>query len=354
MWDTRTKWRDLEPEPGRWNFSSLDLYVNEASKRGVKVLMTLGQPAEWAAARPDAESPYGKGASSPPRSMEDWRRYVDTLARRYKGRIQAWEIWNEVNVKHFYAGDYKTLVDLERNAAEVLKAVDPSNIVLTASIQGGAFKAFDDYLAAGGGKYSDAISYHFYASRETPEAIPERVRRVREIMQKHGLGGKPIWNTEVGWLIPNRDGGYRNPPKVAVNWTRPDRDEAAGFVVRTVLLSLASGIRHIFWYSWDNGAVGLAEDQGRTLKPAAIAYRRLNAWLVGANFKGCEQLGNVWQCRIERRGREQLIVWNVNKEGEGLRPEWRSRKFERSTDEPGGPSSAVPGREVGAVPLLIE
>lgn len=350
LWDSGTKWRDLEPERGNWNFTTLDLYVDTAQKNGAKVLMTLGQPPAWAAARPDSESPYGPGASSEPRSMEDWKRYIETLARRYRGRIHAWELWNEVNVKHFYSGDFKTLVELERVAAEVLKSVDPSNILLTASIQGGAFKAFESYLAAGGGRYADAVAYHFYAVTANPEAIPERIERVRRIMSKYGLGSKPLWNTEVGWLIPNRDGRYKGEKPAWKKWARPDSEEGAGFVMRTILLNLAGGIRHVFWYSWDHGAMGLSEDRGRTPKLAAKAFVRLNGWLVGADFKGCEYKDDIWRCRLTRDGREQIIAWTGSRKP--MPSEYRGRRSQRLADEAG--TFGASSEEIGYIPVLIE
>lgn len=311
LWDAKVLWRDLEPAKGQWNFVLLDRYVDEANKRGIKVLLTLGQPPQWAALRPEAQSPYGDGASSEPRSIDDWRNYVTTLARRYEGRIHAYEVWNEVNVKHFWVGDFQKLVELEKVVVEAVKATDPSAIVLSASIQGGAFRALDAYFKAGGGRYADAISYHFYAPTEEPEALPERIRRVREIMTRYGLAGKPLWNTEFGWLIPNRDGAYGPKPKpVTRNWRKTERFEAAGFVMRANLHALNGGIRHNFWYAWDNQTMGLAEDRGRTPKPAATGYIKTRQWLIGADFRGCTESEAVWRCELIRDGRQQWIVWS--------------------------------------------
>ncbi|MEW6676745.1 MAG: endo-1,4-beta-xylanase [Pseudomonadota bacterium] len=317
LWDSHTTWRDLEPTKGQWQFHILDRYVNAANHRGIKVLLTLGQTPAWAAARPQADSPYGPGASSEPLDLADWRRYVQTLALRYKGRIHAWEIWNEINVKHFYSGDLQRMAELERVAAEVLKQVDPENVVLSPSIQGGAFRQLDAYFKAGGGRWADAISHHFYASTELPEATPERIRKVREVMARHGLDQKPLWNTEMGWLIANSDGGYgRQQRPVWSSWYKPDPAEAAGFVARSYLLTLDGGIRHLFWYAWDNGAMGLAEQRGTQPKLAAQGYARIREWLVGADFHGCRQEDGsfwkdpVWVCHLVRDGQPRWIVWS--------------------------------------------
>jgi hypothetical protein len=311
LWDARVLWRQLEPSKGVWDFELLDRYVDEAGKRGVKVLLTLGQPPQWASLRPDAHSPYGPGASSAPRSIDEWKNYITTLVERYKGRIHAYEVWNEVNVRHFWVGDYSTLAKLEMVTVEVVKKIDPSATVLSASIQGGAFRELEAYFKAGGGRYADAISYHFYAPTEEPEELQERIRMVRAIMIRYGFGEKKLWNTEFGWLIPNSDGGYGPKPKpVTKNWVKTARLEAAGFVVRAYLHALNGGIRHSFWYAWDNASMGLSEDKGSRPKPAAVGFEKAREWLIGADFRGCVESAHVWRCELLRDGKQQWIVWS--------------------------------------------
>lgn len=358
LWDTRTTWRDLEPRKGDWRFDTLDRYVDEANRRGVKVLLTLGQTPQWAAAQPDAESPYGPGASSAPRSLDDWQAYVETLARRYKGRVHAWEVWNEINVKHFWTGEPARMAELERSAAAVLKRIDPASVVLSPSVQGGAFRQLDAYFQAGGGQAADVISYHFYASTERPEVLPERIARVREIMARHGLASKPLWNTEIGWLIPNSDGGYGKQQRpVWSTWYKPDAIEAAGFVARSYLLSLNGGIHHVFWYAWDNGAMGLAEQQGTRPKPAAEGYARLRDWLVGASFEGCSRDGGglfnapMWTCKLQRGGRPEWIVWSESARSFEPSPRWRVRRVQgllEATEASAGKSLMI-----GPVPMRL-
>lgn len=357
LWDAGVLWRELEPSKGVWKLDLLDRYVSEAQQRNVKVLLTLGQTPKWAALKPGAHSPYGNGASSEPRAMSDWRNYVDTLARRYKGRIQAWEIWNEIDVKHFYSGEYARLAEMERIAVEVLKSVDAANIVLTPSVQGGAYRQLNDYFKAGGGRYADAISYHFYAPDEAPEVLPERIRKVREVMTRHGLGGKPLWNTEIGWLIPNSDGRYGgNFRPVWHSWHKTARLEAAGFIVRSYLLNLDGGIRHVFWYAWDNGAMGLAENKGRVSKPAARGYARAREWLVGASFIGCAHSGglwknDIWRCELVRDGKKQWVVWSSEEQTFAIPADWKITEIQGLFDQPMKPVKTT--TMVGPLPVLL-
>ena len=40
----------------------------------------------------------------PPRDPNDLRRFMDSLAARTRGRVAAWEIWNEPDEKDFWHG----------------------------------------------------------------------------------------------------------------------------------------------------------------------------------------------------------------------------------------------------------
>lgn len=56
-----------------------------------QVLFTLGQTPAWASSSPSEPSVYGPGRGSPPKNVADWSAFVAAMARRYKGRIDAYE-----------------------------------------------------------------------------------------------------------------------------------------------------------------------------------------------------------------------------------------------------------------------
>jgi len=61
-----------------------------------------------------------------------------------------------------------------------------------------------EFLSKGGGNFVDVIGYHFYVAPQAPEATVPLVLKVKRILAEHGAAGKPIWNTESGWFMPNR------------------------------------------------------------------------------------------------------------------------------------------------------
>jgi hypothetical protein len=116
LWDSYVTWHDLEPQKGRWNFTSLDNDVALAQRHGVGLLLTLGQSPAWASMNPDAPPHWRRGGSAPPTVEADWKKYVQTVVTRYKGRIEAYEIWNEPNSSDSYTGTVSQLVALAKDA----------------------------------------------------------------------------------------------------------------------------------------------------------------------------------------------------------------------------------------------
>src|SRR5215469_16174377 len=47
LWDTSTRWPDIEPSAGRWQFTGLDKDIDVAQQHGTDVLLTLGVTPQW-------------------------------------------------------------------------------------------------------------------------------------------------------------------------------------------------------------------------------------------------------------------------------------------------------------------
>ncbi len=321
LWDTFTSWLDLEPARGDWRFERLDFIVGEAQARAVPVLLTLGATPRWASARPDEPCSYGKGCAAEPRHLADWERYVRTVASRYRGRIECYEIWNEFQLPftedpadigrtiHFYSGDVKQLVTLAQAAYAQIKAVDPGACVASPSVHssGDWIAKLDRYFAAGGAAVTDVVSFHFYFG--TPEELPRLIASVRAVMRKHGLADKPLWNTEAGLFIddpnePESAGGL--PPRTA-----------SAYVLRSLALAAASGVSRFYWYAWDNRKMGLAANFGRQPNAAATGFVAASRWLRGASVSACRRdpATSVWVCELAGADDRAWIVWSEARGG---------------------------------------
>lgn len=337
LWDAYAAWPNLEPQRGNWNFERLDKYVAMAKLTGVEILLPLGLTPRWASVRPDEKSSYSPGNAAEPYNMDDWRNYVRTVAKRYKGRIRYFEFWNEPNVPwspqgSFFSGSVESAVALAREAYAVLKEVDADNQLAAPAAVGGNehLDWLDRYLAAGGKHYLDVLSYHFYVARGTPEMMLPVIKKVREIAGRHGLANKPLWNTETGWGIENRE-GIKNKNGLIAGWKHLTAEEGAAYVARALIVGWAAGLERFYWYSWNHDNMGLIEPGDKTLKPAGVAYATVLKWLVGAVMTGCEVVDGLWYCTLRRHdGSINRIVWLEEGVNRHWSPpaDWGSREME--------------------------
>jgi len=343
--DNRVGWADLEPRKGEWHFEKLDQYVSLAQQHRVEILLTLGQTPAWAAARPNEPSGGGAGHASEPREMAEWRTYVRTVATRYKGRIRAYEIWNEPNLKEFFTGSPDQLVDMAREAHAILKDIDPANAVVSPGItRAYGIPWLERYLSKGGAAYADVIGYHFYVTPERPEAMIEVINAVKKALARNGITQKPLWNTETGW---------------AKGKTFASDAEAAAYVARSYILSWAAGVDRLYWYHWDDHAwvsLWLTDQDSLTLKPAAIAYDETSKWLTGARMISCgRNAAGTWVVRLNRGdASKRWIVWNPDKPTTFAVPgEWDAKQVK---DLAGNRQRIAPMDriEIGTAPVLVE
>ncbi len=305
LWDAHVTWSDLQPGPHTWDFTRLDRYVQLAQAHDVELLLTLGMTPQWASSQPNQYPEgfldYGMGAQAPPARIEDWRKYVQAVATRYKGKIRYYEIWNEPNQPGYFSGDPQQMLRLAKVAYETLKSVDGNNMVVSPSVQcdDPGWRWLRKFLAAGGGKYADVMGAHLYVMPRGPEAMVGQIERVQYLMRIYGID-KPLWNTEAGWGPPN---------------SFSSQDEEAAFVIRTVLLNAAAGIGRVYWYSWDNTnwvTLRLTDPVTGVPRQAALAYAQLSQWLAGAQIEKCRTEGPTgWSCRVHGAdGEHWLVLWS--------------------------------------------
>ena len=295
-------WADIQPQRGQWYFDLLDKYVDMSVEHHVPILMVLTYTPAWASSTPDAESdkPTSPGNAGPPTDINDWRNYVRTVATRYKGRIRNWEIWNEPNRPKSWNGSPGQMVQMAKEAYTILKQIDPGCTIVSPApeeLKGLAF--FQQYLAAGGGKYADVIGYHFYVNNDPPEAMVPFIQQARTIMTRNGLGDKPLWDTEAGWL---------SPPALLP-------DIAAGYVARAEILNWAAGVSRFYWFAWEAKPVKieLIQHDFTNLTPAGQAFGTIQKWLSGKVLYRCDSSkDDTWVCEVRDQGRSSHIVWNAS------------------------------------------
>ncbi|HTV60709.1 MAG TPA: cellulase family glycosylhydrolase [Verrucomicrobiae bacterium] len=343
---SHANWFELEPQKGQWKFDHLDQLVAMAEQHDSKILMTFEYPPRWASSNPDAPGDWGTGTTGPVRDMDDWETFVRTVATRYRGKIHAYELWNEPDRQKSWLGDTATLVQMSREAYKTLKGVDPSvTVVSPSATYPNGTKWLAEFLQEGGGESVDVIGYHFYTgsvgSMEPPEAAVPIIQSVRKVMAEYHAEDKPLWNTEAGWL------GSESYPA----------DEASGYVARAFVLNWAAGISRFYWYGWDphkDMNIEMVKADNSTMTPAAHAFATIQQWMTGAVMHKCiESENHNWVCEMDRDGAWSYIVWNPG--GERAFRVASNWHVSRVTQLSGGTSHIEGGTvQIGIEPVLIQ
>lgn len=256
-------WKDMQPQPGEFDFSQFDLAAQMAADYDIKLLPILLAVPAWASTAPP-ELIAEWGSLSPvdkyrPRDINEWLTYVRTVVERYDGdglddapgspRLDYWEVWNEENLSQYwppqpYADEYFVLL---RETYTAIKEVDPTAKVVLGGLSGSGVKAegggyLQQLYYLGAGDYFDVMSIHHYihpARENNIEALQASLEATRQVMDDSGDSDVPLWLTEIGWSdAPNA-------------WGQPtaSQDEIAAFL-RRVYSELPAD--KIFWYNFRN------------------------------------------------------------------------------------------------------
>jgi glycosyl hydrolase family 39 (putative alpha-L-iduronidase) len=343
LWDANVTWPDIEPSRDQYRFENLDSYVSFAEQHRTGILLPLGGTPRWASSHPDAPSPYYPGFTAAPLNNEDWRNFVRTVAVRYKGRIEAYEIWNEPNLQQFWSGTTDQMLELTKEAYQIIHSVDPNALVVSPSATADYGVPWtEEFLKKGGAQYVDVVGFHFYVNphERPPEDLLPLIQRVRKVLADNGAKNKPIWNTETGWLPP----------------AKFDSEElAAGVLARAYLLSWAAGIDRFYWYAWDNYSLSIVTYNvtQKKITPAGTGYKVIEEWLTGARLDSCtDSAEHVWVCQLNRSGKKEWIVWNPQGSSKFTVPlEWHAKSSTGllQAERPIEGTSI----EVGPVPTLL-
>lgn len=301
---SHTNWADLEPQKDNWYFTLLDRYADWAEQHHTEILMPLAYTPTWASSVPDAktdvEANAPPGLSGPPQNLEDWKNFVRTIATRYKGRIHVFEIWNEPNRPQSWVGDVDTMITMTQQAREILKEVDPHNIVVApAPEQEKGVPWLEEFLRKGGARYVDVIAYHFYVGQKPPETMVPLIQKVRGLMAQYHTGERPLWSTEAGWL----------------GKTALPSDLGAAYLARAYVLNWAAGVNRFYWFAWEihNGTmIELTAKDNATLTSAGKAYATVERWMTGRTVDRCAfSESGTWICDLNENGTYSHIVWST-------------------------------------------
>jgi len=357
LWDDEVNWINLERSKGRFNWSILDELVALAESHHVSVLYTFGTIPTWASSEPNLpQCAPGQpragccfrapGACAPPRNLQAVDDFVTALVTRYRGRIGAYELWNEPHNKFYWNGSAADLAILTQHAARAIRSIDPQALIVSPS---GTPQFMEAYWASGQAPIVDVVALHGYPAA-VGNAFPESIdsgaaHAFKSVVAKYHLQDKPLWDTEASW-------------GVTVRWQMTDPDKQAAFVARHYLLHWSSGFTRYYWYNWDSTNLGTLWDPTNGENKGAMAYRQVYQWMVGATMpRPCsrntgELYHALYSCELTRPGGYRaLAVWNTDGTASFPVP----REYRQYRDLAGHTSPLAGGSvTIGPLPLLLE
>lgn len=251
-WVTQqVEWKETENPKGTYFWDELDHIVASAQQHNVKIMLSIVKAPSW-------ETGGFNGLPKDPKDMYD---FMFAMATRYRGQVQAYMIFNEVNLMG-ESGDLNPgrYVEVLKEGYLGVKAADPAAIVLSAALAPTGVQDPKGTRAGGGqepvvtdlwymeemykyhdgevGSYFDVLGTHPYGFNNPPEtkwpdnpnldpAFPfdpaknkvnwynlnnsfyfRRIEEQRAIMERYGDGRKQMWVTEYGWCSDYREDGY--------------------------------------------------------------------------------------------------------------------------------------------------
>lgn len=215
-------WQDIEGSgKGHYDWSVTDRIVDQVEQHGLKLIVRISQ---------DPDRPFWAG--NPPENAGHFADFLAAVASRYRGRIEAYQIWNEPNLAREWGGkrpDPAGYARMLKMAYSAIKAIDPNALVVTAGMAPTGtdseiampdIKFYDlMYQAMRGDStgYFDMLGVHAAGYAAPPELSPDEaaakkvpyggerffafrhVEDVRAVMERYGDQGKRVVVLEFGW-----------------------------------------------------------------------------------------------------------------------------------------------------------
>ena len=243
-------WRDVEgAAKGAFNWYFTDRIVADAEQLGLNVLFRLDREPVWTVPPEGTHSDNG-----PPENPQDFGDFCHALASRYRGRVRAYQVWNEPNLAREWGGwvpDPVGYVELLRACYIGIKTADQDALVISAGLAptgNGPPEAIPDvdYLIgmyeAGAAPYFDLLGVNAPGYKAPPEMSPgeaaasdryggqrffcfRHVEDAREIMLRYDDGDKQVAVLEVGWTTDPR-------PDSPYHWHAVTGEQQADYLVR--------------------------------------------------------------------------------------------------------------------------
>ena len=277
-WNIGAKWTrtylrggDVKRIDGEYQFrdNAPGVYAPKADPR-LNYTFYFSQMPKWLSSRPDRPD-WQKWS---PTNWGDYGKFVEWVVRGAKrGGFTHYEVWNEPVPYAYWMGSIESVVKLHEVTYKAIKKVQPDAVVLGPCPYTFVWNYIDRFFELGGARWIDGVVIHAYSGNPDID-LAANLRKLKNMMRKHGIGGRDIYITELGYATP-----------------KVTEHEQAQYLVRAYMHAWSEGVRLLNWHMlWDYSGKGdpayaiLRHD--RTPRPAYVAYATMTRLLERATYEG--------------------------------------------------------------------
>ncbi|HEI8865683.1 cellulase family glycosylhydrolase [Serratia sp. AKBS12] len=280
--------------------------------------------------------------------------YAYWTAKRFKGKVKYYEVWNEWLVGTGVKGNKKppsekVFFELVKKAALAVKKADPDAVVVTGSLNPLKDKDnawLDKLIDLGLMQYVDGISIHPYSYRNPDKEMrkPEGNLAGIDVFEKklRAKTGRsvPIYITEMGFPTHIGDGGVSG-------------ELAAQNVVKYTLLAKSRDyIKGIWWYDLIDDGSNPKEREDRF----GFVAQDLVAKPAAANLKKIAEIAHSYQIVDYKQSENGKNIIELKKGNERATVSWTNKKDtqEKSILQTIKSFSFTQQQQEKVTPLIIE
>jgi hypothetical protein len=187
------RWRDVEPHPGKWDWSIPDRMIGEAKAHGLGVLAVLSTVPTWAGG-----GEYGTRLTQSAWPL--WAEFVYRATRRYAVEVQNFEAWNEPDLPSVHVGVGRDLPLWKRPYAEDL--IPFLDVDLRGRLLAPVTSSRPRWRAAlvyRGMRPRRAVSHHANGGSRSLDSVFRAIRLHRAMIDELGGRAEGRWCTECGF-----------------------------------------------------------------------------------------------------------------------------------------------------------
>jgi hypothetical protein len=221
----RLSWPELEPKRGEWTpYTRYDDSIATQNAAGLKILEVNHATAAWA----------NTNSMRFPLDLRDAYNFNKELARRWSGKVEAIEPWNEADIVEFGGHNGSEMASLQKAAYFGIRA-GSTNVLACMNVfairRAATLKNFSENEAW---PYFDTFNVHHYESLQNYPSLYADYRAVS--------GGRPLWVSECSVHVR-----WEGDPKFKELSSENLRLQSER-VTKTYTLGLYQGVRALFYF----------------------------------------------------------------------------------------------------------